>query len=314
MSGINETTQALASNWSIRNRLGILSATWLHALLFLFTLVTSTTFGDALYNSFRNNRILSLQSMEDSYVRLFRFDRSIAEGLWFSVPLLLILLAHEMGHYLECRRRQVDASLPYFLPSPSLFGTFGAFIRIRSPIYTREALFDIGIKGPLAGFLMLLPIFVIGISLSKAGPAFPGQDSVVFGTPLLFRVVERVLFPGVSASRILLHPLAVAAWAGLFATALNLLPIGQLDGGHITYALSSERFHARVGLVFLLCLVAAGFFYWPWWLWAVVMFLFGRRHPLVYDDAPLDRGRKWLCILALVIFLLSVTLVPVRSF
>ncbi len=294
-------------------RPSVLQAKWLHGLLFAATLVTSTTFGQALYQSFERGQPLTLDLVEESYSRLLRFDHSLFSGLWFSIPLLTILLAHELGHYLECRRRRVDASLPYFLPSPSLFGTFGAFIRIRSPIYTREGLFDIGIKGPLAGFIVLLPFLVFGMWLSRVSPHLAFQDSVVFGVPLLFRLAEALRFPGVASSQILLHPVAMAAWAGLFATALNLLPIGQLDGGHVVYALGSEPWHQRVGIAFLLLLAVAGFFYWPWWLWGVAMFFLGRRHPLIYDDVPLSRGRKWLCAAALAIFLLSLTVVPVRS-
>ncbi len=291
----------------------VLQAKWLHGLLFAATLVTTTTFGQALYQSFERGQALTLDLVEASYSHLIHFDRAIFSGLWFSIPLLTILLAHELGHYLECRKRHVDASLPYFLPSPSLFGTFGAFIRIRSPIYTREGLFDIGIKGPLAGFVVLLPFLIAGICLSKIAPHLMFPDSVAFGTPLLFRVAEALRFPGVPSSRILLHPIAMAAWAGLFATALNLLPIGQLDGGHVVYALGSETWHQRVGLAFLVLLAVAGFSYWPWWLWGAAMFFLGRRHPLIYDEVPLSAARRWLCAAALAIFLLSLTVVPVRT-
>ena len=286
---------------------------WLNALLFVLTLLTSTAFGSALVESFARNRPLNLDNAIDCFVRLAHFDRRIWVGLAFSVPLLSILLAHELGHYLECRRRRVEASLPYFLPSPSLFGTFGAFIRIRSPIYNREALFDIGVRGPLAGFLLLVPFLISGVALSKVVPPSQPDDSIVFGTPLAVRLLELLLFPHIPSSRILLHPVAMAAWAGLFATALNLLPIGQLDGGHILYALGSETWHRRISLAFVVLLSVAGFFYWPWWIWGAAMFFFGRRHPLVYDRTPLSAGRVLLCVLAFVIFAISVTLVPVRS-
>ena len=234
-------------------------------------------------------------------------------GLYFSLPLLTILLAHELGHYLECRRRRVDASLPFFLPSPLTLGTFGAFIRIRSPIYTRAGLFDIGIRGPLTGFIALIPFLVAGVALSRVTATLPPDEAVLFGTPLALRLMEWLWFPGVPASHILLHPMAMAAWAGLFATALNLLPIGQLDGGHIVYAAGSERWHRRIGFAVILALVIAGFFYWPWWCWGAVMFFFGRRHPLVYDAAPLRRGRLLLCLVAVLILILSAIVVPVRS-
>lgn len=288
---------------------------WLgHGLLFLATFFTTTSFGSALVESFSGGRALDADVLLRSYSHLVQFDRGLWQGLYFSVPLLSILLAHEFGHYLECRRRRVNASLPFFLPSPLMFGTFGAFIRIRSPIYSREALFDIGIRGPLAGFAVLLPFLIAGVVLSKTSPAQPGS-SVVFGSPLILLFLEHVRFPGIAAGgQVLLHPFTMAAWVGLFATALNLLPIGQLDGGHILYALGSGYWHRRVGLLVVLALIAAGFLYWPWWLWAVVMFFFGRRHILIYDARPLSRERIWLAVLALVIFVISATIVPVHGF
>jgi Peptidase family M50 len=288
------------------------STWWLNGLLFVATFLTTTAFGSAVVESFARNRALTVDVLIDGYRRLIRFDGHIWTGLTFSVPLLAILLAHELGHYLECRRRNVDASLPYFLPSPSLFGTFGAFIRIRSPIYSREGLFDIGIKGPLAGFIALLPFLVAGVALSKTSALPPSGDSILFGTPLILRVIEYLLFPGTPVSRILLHPIAIAAWAGLFATALNLLPIGQLDGGHIVYAFGVERWHRRSSLAFVLVLVIAGFLYWPWWLWAIASFFFYRRHPLVYDNTPLAGRRLLLGLAALIVFVLSVTAVPIK--
>ncbi len=285
---------------------------WLNAVLFLATFLTTTAFGSAVVESFAQNRALTVDVLIDGYRRLVRLDDHIWTGLIFSVPLLVILLAHELGHYLECRRRNVDASLPYFLPSPSLFGTFGAFIRIRSPIYSREGLFDIGIKGPFAGFITLLPFLIVGVALSKTSGQIASGDSITFGTPLILWIFESVRFPGAPASHILLHPIAIAAWAGLFATALNLLPIGQLDGGHIVYAFGVERWHRRSSLAFVLVLVLAGFFYWPWWLWAVASFFFYRRHPLVYDHTPLGTRRLVLGLAALIVFILSVTVVPIK--
>ena len=286
---------------------------WINILLFTATFLTSTAFGSALIESFHRSQPLSFDDVTAGYLRLLHFDSSFWSGLAFSIPLLAILLAHELGHYVACRRRNVEASLPYFLPSPSLFGTFGAFIRIRSPICSREDLFDIGIWGPLAGFIVLLPFLLGGIAMSKAGASSTPGDVIAFGTPLAVQLAELVRFPGVPAHQVILHPMAMAAWAGLFATALNLLPIGQLDGGHILYALGGERWHSRVSLALIVLLVVAGFFYWAWWFWATAMFFFGRRHPLVYDHTPLSRGRLFLCFAALIILLLSLTVVPVRT-
>jgi membrane-associated protease RseP (regulator of RpoE activity) len=284
---------------------------WLHGALFLLTLITTTAFGFAQVQSFRANRPLEIDWIVDGYVRLAHGDVSALSGLSFSIPLLLILLAHESGHYIACRRWRVDASLPYFLPSPTLFGTLGAFIRIRSPIYTRRSLFDIGVSGPLAGFLVLIPFLLAGIRMSRVVPGVGTRASVVFGTPLLLQILEWVRFPGVARSDILLHPMAIAAWAGLLATAINLLPIGQLDGGHILYAAFGPRLHRVLSTVFVAVLVLLGFAYWPWWIGAVLMFLFGRRHPLVYDETPLDVYRLAVSMLALLLFLLCISIVPV---
>ena len=288
---------------------------WLrHVVLLFITFLTCTAFGSAVVNSFARNRPLTADAIVEGYGRLLGLQREVWTGLWFSLPLLAILLAHELGHYLECRRRQIDASLPYFLPSPLMFGTFGAFIRIRTPIYTREGLYDVGIGGPLAGFCVLLPILLAGVAASKVGPLLSSPDAIVFGTPPILHLLESVRFPGVPPERIVLHPVALAAWAGLFATALNLLPIGQLDGGHIVYALGGERWHRRVSLALFGALVVAGRWYWPWWIWACALFVFGRRHPLIYDAARLSPSRVVLACVALLIFVLSATVVPFRAF
>jgi len=226
-----------------------------HAVLLTTTLVTTTAFGFAEVQSFRADRPLEIDWIFDAYVRVWHGDLSVATGLNFSLPLLLILLAHEWGHYVACHRSRVIASLPYFLPSPTLFGTLGAFIRIRSPIYTRRSLFDIGVSGPLAGFAVLLPLLLAGIRMSRVVPGAAVRGSFAFGTPLLLRIVEWVRFPGVPPSDILLHPLAMAAWVGLLATAINLLPIGQLDGGHILYAAFGRRAHRALSTGFVVILI-----------------------------------------------------------
>ncbi len=284
---------------------------WLNLLLFGLTLVSTTIFGFALVQAFSTGEPLDVSLVFSGYTRLIHGDTRLWQGLEFSLPLLLILLAHEFGHYFDCRRLRVDASLPYFLPSPLLLGTFGAFIRIRGPIYSRKALFDIGISGPIAGFLALIPFLVVGVSLSHVALLPAQQSRFIFGTPLALRALELIRFPHAPAVYVSLHPTAVAAWAGLLATAINLLPMGQLDGGHILYAVLGERWHRYVTHAFIAILVGLGFFYRAWWIWAVLLFLFGRRHPLVYDQTPLSRGRLWLSGAALAMFILSFSLVPV---
>jgi membrane-associated protease RseP (regulator of RpoE activity) len=250
-----------------------------------------------------------------------RHPAVLLDGLPFSLTLLLILLGHEMGHYITCVRYGIDASLPYFLPAPTLIGTFGAFIRIRSPIYTKRALFDVGIAGPLAGFMLLLPALAIGVANSKVIHGIAARGDYVFGTPAVLRIFEWIVFPGVSSSDIYLHPIARAAWVGILATALNLLPIGQLDGGHILYAFVGP-IHRRLSKLFLAALVGVAAFSSihydnlltgvPWLLWAVLL-LFALRHPVICDTSRMDLLRTRLGWIALVIFLLSFTLAPIRT-
>lgn len=288
------------------------AAQWgLHILLFAATLLSTTVFGFALAHSFLLQRPLNPEEIFDGYALLEHLDRHLWLGFSFSLPLMAILLCHEFGHYFECRRRGLDASLPYFLPSPTLLGTLGAFIRVRSPFYTREGLFDVGISGPVAGFLILIPFLVTGVCLSQVAP-LPVNSQVIFGTPLLMRAVEMLRFPGVPPSRILLHPMAIAALGGLLTTAINLMPIGQLDGGHILYALGGEYWHRRISTALVIVLALLGFLYWPWWIWALVMFFFGRRHPLTYDRSPISGRRLVLSGGALCMLILSISLVPVR--
>lgn len=285
---------------------------WLNLFLFVATLITTTIFGFALVQSFSTGRPFDIDQLFDGWRRFASGDRAVCAGLDFSAPLLLILLAHELGHYLMSAQRGVEASLPYFLPSPMLFGTFGAFIRIRSPIYSRKSLFDIGIAGPIAGFIVLLPFLIAGTCMSRVAPGFASHGPFVFGTPATLRLIEWIRFPHTAPGDISLHPMAMAAWAGLLATAFNLLPMGQLDGGHILYAMFGQRGHRLISSAVIAVLALLGFLYWPWWFWAAVMFFLGRRHPLVYDSTAVSKTRAMLGAAALVIFVLSFSVIPVR--
>ncbi len=284
---------------------------WLHVLLFLLTLVTTTIFGFALAKSFAAGQPLSENFIAEGYLRFLRGDLGIWAGCAYSIPLLLILLAHEFGHYVTCRRWGVNATLPYFGPSPTLLGTVGAFIWIRSPIYNRKSLFDIGVWGPIAGFIVLVPFLVAGICLSRVARGVAAHGPFAFGTPVLFRMIEWLRFPGIAAGDISVHPMAMAAWAGLLATAINLLPVGQLDGGHILYAVLGERGHRIASALLVGVLALFGFFYWPWWIWAVAMFFF-RRHPLIYDQEPLGKARVIIGGVALLLLIVSISIVPVE--
>jgi membrane-associated protease RseP (regulator of RpoE activity) len=234
----------------------------------------------------------------------------LLHGLPFSLTLLTILLAHEFGHYLACMYYRVDASLPYFLPGPPVMGTFGAFIRMRSAIYSKRVLFDIAIAGPLAGFVFLLPALAVGLAFSKVIPGIGDDGSFRFGIPALQWVLQHLIFPGVDSRDLYLHPVARAAWIGIVATALNLLPIGQLDGGHILYSFVGAR-HRLISKLFAILLVPMAIFWPAWLLWAVILFFLGRRHPMIYDPSELGAGRARLGWVALMIFLLCFTLAPV---
>lgn len=284
---------------------------WINLLLFVLTLFSTTLFGAALSDSFARGQGLDEHGLAKAYTWLVHFDSQLIPGLAYSLPLLAILLAHEFGHYFKCLQWNVQATLPYFGPSPTLLGTVGAFIWIRSPIYNRRSLFDIGVWGPICGFALLLPFLFAGILLSRVCPGVSERSLITFGTPLIMTLMERWRFPGIPSSDICLHPMAVASWAGLLATSVNLLPVGQLDGGHILYGLLGRRWHKVVSSLTIGALMAAAFFYWPWGVWAIALF-FLRRHPSIYDDRPLDNGRRAIGIVAAILFGLSFAPVPIR--
>ncbi len=286
----------------------------LHWLLLALTLCSTTFVGAIFEESFRARQPLDYSHLTDTLRAIVDKPALLLAGLAFSLTLMTILLAHELGHYFACRYYGIDASLPYFLPFPSPIGTLGAFIRIRSPIYTRQALFNVGIAGPLAGFAVLVPALVIGIGASQVmrGTGIAERGDLIFGVPTIQRIFEWIIFPGVRPADILLHPIARAAWVGILATALNLLPIGQLDGGHILYALAGRR-HKLLSRIFVLALLPLGYFCWyGWFVWAAVLFFFALRHPVIYDITKLDRNRVVLGLAALAIFLLTFTLAPLR--
>ena len=288
---------------------------WLHILLFISTLFSTTLVGAQMMFNFRH----SLPAFDfESLLGFFRIGLSspaaFASGLPFSLTLLTILMAHEMGHYVACLWYRVDASLPYFLPSPvPISGTFGAFIRIRSHIPTKRVLFDIGVAGPVAGFIFLTPALFIGLAFSKIVPGITNRGDLQLGVPLLQWLAQKLIFPGTRSVDIYLHPVARAAWVGMLATAINLLPAGQLDGGHIVYALFG-RAHKWVTWTVIVILLPMGLFHWRGWaIWAVLLFFFARSHPPVYDQSDIGMGRIQVGVLALVIFLLCFTLDPVNN-
>jgi len=286
---------------------------WLHVLLFLLTIATTTWVGVYHYLGFLAD-FRPLAAVPATGVAL------AIRGLWYSATILAILGCHELGHYVACRYYDVDASLPFFLPVPiSITGTLGAFIRIREPIPQKRMLFDIGIAGPLAGFVVAVPALFIGVWMSHVVRVPPNFDGVELGEPLLFKAAEWLIWGSIPDTYSLnLHPIAFAAWFGLLATALNLFPIGQLDGGHISYAVLGPRStYITVASIATAILLAARFSSsWIVWtgLMVVMLIVFGPRHPRVFDeDVPLDRSRVILAVVALVIFILCFTPAPISE-
>jgi Zn-dependent protease len=299
---------------------------WLHALLFLLTALTATAAGA---------RFAGVEPIPMGILPVGGFGvplplgidlPAMYTGLFFSIPLLGILLGHEMGHYVAARMHRMNVSPPYFIPAPrfNVIGTFGAFIRLRSPVVNRRMLIDVGAAGPLASFVLSIPVLAVGLMRSVPAPhplgdppggliVFFGPHPFLLGDSVLFRLMV-VLF-GPEGEALILHPLALAGWLGLFVTALNLFPLAQLDGGHILYALVRD-WQPRIGLVFLALLVGLGTVWQGWWIWAALILLLGRgsiRHPTVLDPAfPIDRPRRamgWVCV---AIFLVTFVAVPFR--
>jgi membrane-associated protease RseP (regulator of RpoE activity) len=279
-------------------------------LLLLLTLLTTTTVGAWHWAAFRSD--FGARPVAASLGAL------AVQGLWYSLTLLAILGAHELGHYLACRYYRISASLPFFLPIPfPLTGTAGAFIRIRQPITTKPALFDVGVAGPIAGFLVTIPALFVGLALSNLAPLPPVFSGAELGEPLLFKAAVWLVWGDIPEPLSLsLHPMAFAAWFGLLATALNLFPIGQFDGGHISYAaFGRNSIYVTTGTI----AVALGlcFYSTSWIVWTglaiVLLSIFGWRHPPTWDDhVPLDRARVWLALVAFLIFVVCFTPAPIE--
>ena len=239
-----------------------------------------------------------------------RNPASIAQGIPFSFTLMIILLTHEMGHYLTAKHYRVSATLPYFIPAPPipfLIGTFGAFIRMRSPILRKRAILEIGASGPIAGFVVAIVAVFIGLNLSEVVSESP-PSTLKLGAPLAFNFLSSLLMEIPEGSDVLLHPVAFAGWIGLFVTALNLIPIGQLDGGHVVYALLGER-HKMVSIGMIGVLLLMGFIGWPgWYFWAFLTAILGVRHPPMVDpESVLGPKQKLIGWASLVIFVLTFT-------
>jgi membrane-associated protease RseP (regulator of RpoE activity) len=306
--------------------------TWkLNALLFFLTVLTTFSAGASQNEAFMRSLIGG--PIDPGWVGLFPWLafaltdplRVFSEGFAYAGTFLTILLFHEFGHYIFARKHNVDASLPYFIPMPLMFiGTMGAVIRMRGRIQDRDALLDIGAGGPLGGLLVAIPLMVIGVSLSEVKP-LPVDGYLQEGNTLLYAFIKYLFHGEIPAgSDVMLHPMAFGAWFGFFMTALNLLPIGQLDGGHITFAWL-PRYHPFLSKLFhgLLFAVPVALYFFVglaglnWLVFAAVIYKlmgsFGPEHPPVESDAPLSTGRKWVAALSMFFFVVLVALIPLRE-
>jgi membrane-associated protease RseP (regulator of RpoE activity) len=291
--------------------------------------------------------ILFFVTLVTTFISGFFQGGSISSGISFSAALIFILGTHEMGHFLYGKKYGVNITPPYFIPAPpfiSPIGTFGAFIKIKSPISTKRALFDIGIAGPLAGIIAAIPIIIVGIKLSTVVETTSKSldHGLTLGSPLIFSLISDSIIGKIPEGYdLLLHPVAFAGWIGLFVTALNLIPAGQLDGGHIMYSIFSTKWHQRTSIIIILVLLLFGigtkpiiqyfqsdlnattlynykdifdFEGWAGWLmWAVLLTFMGTKHPpTMYDDIQLDGKRKFFSLIALFIFIGCFTPMPIR--
>jgi membrane-associated protease RseP (regulator of RpoE activity) len=284
----------------------------LNLLLFGLTILSTWLVGMELGLSFRLNGPTA--EAPEFFGELLHHPGVLLYGLPFMVALLGILMAHEMGHYLACRYYGIDATLPFFIPFPNLIGTLGAFIRIRTPFQNRRALFDVGIAGPLAGFVLALPTLLLSMPYSRLVQVRQMEMGISLGEPILFKLIAKLY--GIQAPAgmdVYLHPVAFAAWVGFFATALNLLPMGQLDGGHIIYALLGTK-HRWTSLGFVFLVIPVLMFFWTYWvIWALIPLFLGLNHPPTLDDSiPLDRKRKVLALIAGLIFIFCFMPAPLQ--
>lgn len=291
---------------------------WPALLLFVLTIISTLAVGAEFAVSYARN-LEPFSGSQDPFSAMlapFSHPHLLLLGIPFSFTLLGILLAHELGHYFACKRYGIDASYPYFIPAPTLFGTFGAFIRIRSPFTTRRALFDVGIAGPIVGFIFAVPAMAWAIANSRIIPGAQEHALIIFGSPPLMRGFIALFHPNVDPNWLLLNPVGRAAWVGLFATALNLIPAWQLDGGHIVYSITRTR-HRQISLAASLGLIVLGIYYWHVWaFWGIVLLVLSLRfrHPPMLDRwQPLDTKRKLWALFALLMFILCFTPWPATN-
>jgi membrane-associated protease RseP (regulator of RpoE activity) len=319
----------------MKSRSGPTSREWIrHSTLFLLTFITTTFAGIVIAAPAvdppepRLSGLLGYVLYVPEYYRrlvaallaeAIANPALIRSGLIFSTALLTILTAHEMGHYLACRYYGVRATLPFFIPAPPLFlaGTFGAFIKMKSPIPSRRALFDIGLAGPLAGFVALLPVALLGILTLQAAPTtLAGGEGIIFNDPLLFQIIGKLT--GAHLADAAPNSFYMAAWIGLLVTSLNLMPVGQLDGGHGTFALFGQRAHKLIGRLAFVTVAVMSVLGFIWhgspsgFLYTVLLAVMLRvRHPSPEQMEPLGRARIIVAIITLIVFALAFVPFPI---
>ncbi|MEW6068155.1 MAG: site-2 protease family protein [Nitrospirota bacterium] len=270
---------------------------FLHLLLFILTLI-STLIAGAL----------------QSGINILEEPGKIYKGFPFAITLMTILLSHELSHYFASKKHKTKATLPYFIPAPTIIGTFGAFIKMKSPIITRRALMDIGAAGPVVGFIFSLIFSIIGLSFSEVVAIKNTEGALSLGNSILFSFLSDIILDYQHGSQdILLHPVAFAGWIGLFVTSLNLIPVGQLDGGHIVYALMGER-HFYISNLLIVIMIFLGLWLWEGWaIWALLLLILGLRHPpVLYWELSLGFKRKFIGWFSFGIFILTFTPVPFK--
>lgn len=283
---------------------------WVPALLLAATIVSTMVIGARLEFNFLHG-LPAYRSDTDvfPFMWIWHHPRLLSLGLPFSAALIGILLAHELGHFLACRYYRLDATLPHFLPAPTLIGTMGAFIMIRSPFRNRRQLFDVGVAGPLVGFVLAVPILLVGLAQSPAVVGHGGA-ALEFGWPPLMVWLVHWMRPGVAPGALALSPLARAAWVGILATMLNLIPSGQLDGGHLLYTFF-PRAHRWISWAMVALMLFMGWRYWTgWYVWALLLLLMRARHPYVPSSEPVGLVRKMLGVAALLILAVTFIATP----
>jgi hypothetical protein len=282
---------------------------WVNILLFVVTVFTTFYVGISLSLNYLYADSIAQETQAPVTIEMVMDPQVLSLSFIYMVVLLGILLGHEFGHFLACRYYRINATLPYFIPWPAIIGTMGALIKIKSPITRKKQLFDIGVAGPLTGFILSVPALVYGLSLSKAVLYIPqeGVFAIEFGEPLILKIIGAVVFKGIPSDyNVFLHPVAFAGWVGMLVTSFNLFPVGQLDGGHISYALLGERAR-RIGQFFIAIFIVMGFVFWPgWFVWALLLTFLGMKHPPIIDEnIPLSPGRKFIAYLMVLIFIIS---------